>query len=59
MASHLESVPAIRSAADAQFLLCTAGQFPPEFLRGATVLLASYDLEPTPAAAPAHDAATA
>lgn len=59
MMRHAASALAIGSGADAQFLLAAAGLFLPRFLRGATVLLASYDPEPAPVASPERDTATA
>jgi hypothetical protein len=51
MARTVETVPTSWSATDALFFRDVAAVFPPAFLCGATVLLASYD--PEPDAAPA------
>jgi hypothetical protein len=43
MANNLESVRVLWSSTDEQFFRLAADLFPPAFLRGAGVLLASYD----------------
>jgi hypothetical protein len=43
MANQFESVRVLWSATDEQFFHVTAEVFPPAFLKGATVLLASND----------------
>jgi len=63
MSGITETVPTVWTAADEFFFRVTADAFPPAFLAGASVLLASYDDESdltfaAPArCAPATDAA--
>ncbi len=52
-AAVVEAVPTTWSAADEQFFRIVGELFHPAFLRGATVLLSSYDPSPTVAEAPA------
>jgi len=43
MSAITETVPTVWTAADEVFFRMTADAFPPAFLAGASVLLASYD----------------
>jgi hypothetical protein len=62
MNTSYESVPAIWTAFDEDYFRVAADVFAPDFLWGASALLASYDpesaLDPSPAVAPTESART-